>query len=167
MDRDFWHLTIKLLFTFVYSLFFTHCCSKYGATNINVQQVFQKLCRVYRILRSRLTVHNVDIYIHTYTCISQSVVHHHTCRSGIRKKPPRTRLWMERHILGCEYLISEWKELFHASHILLVRDPPLIVTSWTFHGSGGNIGEILRIFLGGMIPSGPVGRWIRRYVPET
>ena len=41
---------------------------------------------------------------------------------------------------GCLCPTSDWKALFHPSHILLVRSPPRRDTSCTFQTTGGKVG---------------------------
>jgi len=53
------------------------------------------------------------------------------------------------HIVGCDCTTSDRKPLFQDLQMLLVLDPPCIVVTCTFHSSGGNLGGILHILIGG------------------
>ena len=61
-------------------------------------------------------------------------------------------------ILGCDVPTRIRNSLFHASHRLLVREPPDIVVMLTFQRSGGKSGGVLHTRMGRIVPSGPGGR---------
>ena len=61
------------------------------------------------------------------------------------------------HIVGCDVPTRLRNPLFHASHRLLVREPPDIVWMLTFQRSGGKSGGVIRTRMGGTVPSGPGG----------
>ena len=62
------------------------------------------------------------------------------------------------HIVGCDVPTRLRNPLFHASHRLLVREPPDIDVMLKLQRSGGKSGGILRTRMGGTVPSGRGGR---------